>query len=83
MRLYYCAGFGWGRIFFTGVGVALCERAGTVLAGVKPPQLPMLKSASLVPPEPLFLKAGSGCQDAKLSQALPGISYSEFAVLWL
>lgn len=73
MRLYDCAGFGWGRIFFTGVSVALCERAATVLAGVKSPQLPMLKSASLVPPELLFLKAGSW--DAELSQALPGISY--------
>lgn len=30
-----------------------------MLAGVKPTQLPVLKSASLVPPELLFLKAGS------------------------
>lgn len=61
MRLYDCAGFGWGRIFFTGV----CERAAMVLAGVKP-QLAMLKSASLVPPELTFLKAGSWAVDVRM-----------------
>lgn len=36
-----------------------CVSEQPVLTEVKPPQLPMLKSASLVPPELLFLKAGS------------------------
>lgn len=37
-----------------------------VLAGVKPPQLPMLKSASLVPPELLLLKAGFWAVDVRM-----------------
>lgn len=37
-----------------------------VLAGLKPPQLPMLKSASLVPPEFLFLKADFWAVDVRM-----------------
>lgn len=51
---------------FTGVSVAVCEQAAMVLAGVKPPQLPVLKSASLVPPELVFLKASSWAVDVRV-----------------
>lgn len=36
------------------------------LAGVKPPQLPILRSPSLVPPEVLFLKAGFWAVDVRM-----------------
>lgn len=46
--------------------MALGEQAAMVLAGVKPPQLPMLKSASLVPPKFLFLKVGFWAVDVRM-----------------